>query len=198
MARGDFMSAKLTEALVGFQSEVKDIPKNKINPFFSKDGKKSMYADLACVIEVCKPCLNKWGLAISQSGQLVEGRNALRTTLMHKSGEAIASDLFLPDLADPQKLTASITYIRRSQYLAILGLVADEDDDGNSVGDQLRENKKDFQENREPHSGGQEFMASQKQRDLIIKLSKEKNVPLPTTQLTSKQAGDLIKKLMGA
>lgn len=193
------MTPKLIEALVKFQTEVAEIPKNKINPFFSQGGKKAMYADLSSVIEICKPALNANNLAISQSGLLVEGRNALRTTLMHSSGETVSSDLFLPDIQDPQKLTAAITYLRRSQYLAILGLVADEDDDGNSVGEQKQKPAKDhWTEEKPTHAGGQEFPMSEKQRDLIIKLSKEKNVPLPTTQLTSKQAGDLIKKLMGA
>jgi len=60
------------------------------------------------------------------------------------------------------------------------------------------EEQRTVEEEKPRHSGGQEFPMSEKQRDLIIKLSKEKNVPLPTTQLTSKQAGDLIKRLMGA
>jgi len=121
---------ELITALVKFQQQVQKIPKDKKNPFFN-----SMYAPLDTVIDVCMPVLNKNGLAISQV-MLVEkfegGKlDVLVTSLWHETGLRIDSSIALPAINDPQKLTAAITYLRRSQYLAILGIVADDDLDGN-------------------------------------------------------------------
>lgn len=121
----------LISALVKFQKEVPTIPKNKVNPFFN-----SLYAELSTVIDTCSPSLNKHGLAVIQTIKAVEGKNILCTMLCHESGETLESYIYLPDINDPQKLTSAITYLRRSTYLAITGLVADSDDDGNSVSTQ--------------------------------------------------------------
>lgn len=158
----------LVSNLIKFQMAVPVIPKNKINTFFSKGDNKSMYADLATVIDTCKPVLNKHGLAVMQTMFVQDGRNCLRTILADISGETMASDLFLPDIQDPQKLTAAVTYLRRCQYLAIIGLVADEDDDGNSVGNQ------EPRQEPQKHSGGQDFMASPKQIKFIKELCQRK------------------------
>jgi len=182
----------LIASLVKFQASVPLIPKNSINPFFSQGERKAMYADLATVIDVCKPVLNQNGLAIMQTMFTLEGRNCLRTILADSSGETISSDLFLPEVADAQKLTAAVTYLRRCQYLAILGLVADEDDDGNSVASNDKTPPKE-----EKHQGGKEFPASEKQINLIKSLCARKNYePLsPLKGITGKQASALIEKL---
>lgn len=121
--------SNLISALISFQKQVPDIPKNKVNSFFNN----SRYADLSSVIAICLPVLNSNGLAISQVICANDGHNILTTRLFHESGESMESTIYLPAIADPQKLTAAITYLRRSSYLCILGLVADDDDDGNSV-----------------------------------------------------------------
>jgi hypothetical protein len=118
----------LIVALVKFQSQVPSIPKNKRNPFFD-----SMYAELSTVIDICSPVLNANGLAIVQTLKASDGHNILKTILFHESGESLESEIYLPVIADAQKLTAAVTYLRRTSYLSIIGLVADSDDDGNSV-----------------------------------------------------------------
>lgn len=128
--------ANLIKSLVKFQLEVPSIQKNKVNPFFSKGNNVAMYADLSEVVRTCMPCLNSNGLAVTQV-MMVFGEikaNVLVTKLLHVSGETMESAIFLPEISDPQKLTAAITYLRRTQYVSILGLVADDDDDGNAVG----------------------------------------------------------------
>jgi hypothetical protein len=60
------------------------------------------------------------------------------------------------------------------------------------------EEQRDDEEEKPRHAGGQEFPMTEAQRAFIIRLCKEKNVPLPATQLSKQQAGDLIKKLTGA
>lgn len=118
----------LITALVKFQKDVPTIPKNKINPFFG-----SKYAELSTVIDTCSPSLNNNGLAVIQSFKSENNRNMLVTILCHESGETLDSCIYLPEISDAQKLTAAVTYLRRTAYLSIVGLVADEDDDGNST-----------------------------------------------------------------
>ncbi len=116
---------KLATALVAFQAEVKAVPKNEINPFF-----KSHYADLAGIWEVIRAPLSKNGLAVSQ---LMEGAD-LNTVLMHTSGEWLASRYPVNAKAqEPQAVGSAVTYARRYALSAILGIVADDDDDGEAA-----------------------------------------------------------------
>jgi hypothetical protein len=157
----------LVAALVKFQKEVPTIPKNKKNPFFN-----SYYAELSTVIDCCSPALNKNGLAIIQTIRLQAETqdNILVTMLLHESGESIESSIYLPKIADPQKLTAAITYLRRSSYLAIAGLVADEDDDGNSVSNKLDQPKPRPQQQQASPSPQSAPLATEAQKNALRKL----------------------------
>jgi hypothetical protein len=58
----------------------------------------------------------------------------LETVLLHLSGEWISGEMFLPlAKGDPQGVGSAITYGRRYGLMAILGMVADDDDDGNAA-----------------------------------------------------------------
>lgn len=118
----------LIASLIKFQNQVKAIPKNKSNPYYN-----SKYADLAQVIDVCQPCLNDNGLAIIQTFTVTDRGNQLVTKLCHESGETLESFITLPEIADAQKLTGAITYLRRTTFLSICGLCADDDLDGNEL-----------------------------------------------------------------
>jgi hypothetical protein len=126
----------LFSSLIKFQKSVKAIPKNKVNPFYN-----SKYAELSTVIDVCQPALNDSGLAVIQVMKILpeSGDNVLVTMLCHESGETLESNIFLPKITDAQKLTGAITYLRRTSYLSILGLVADDDMDGNDLVEPKRE-----------------------------------------------------------
>lgn len=125
---------ELAAALVAAQAEFSAVPKGSNNPFF-----KSKYAALPDVVASASPVLAKHGLAVTQSisFQLVPGGtcvDTLTTTLLHKSGQFIENEmvLHLPK-QDPQGQGSAVTYARRYSYMAILGLVADDDDDGNAA-----------------------------------------------------------------
>ena len=179
----------LVPALIKFQASVPVIPKNCINPFFSQGGKKAMYADLATVIDICKPALNKAGLAVVQSMRIQEGKNCLQTVLLHESGESIDSIITLPEVADAQKLTAAITYLRRSTYLSILGLVAEDEDDGNSVVGNVVQPKQERPQGQRP-----EPAPSEKQLNYIKMLADKAGVPMPVIKNTQ-DADAAIKQL---
>lgn len=117
---------ELAKALATFATKMKTVSFDSNNPFF-----KSKYASLTALVENARVELSSCGLAVSQ---LTEGEGSVTTILMHTSGEWISSNLKLtPAKNDPQGLGSAITYSRRYAYASILGLVADNDDDGNEA-----------------------------------------------------------------
>ena len=120
---------EISAALVAAQAEFAAIPKTAENPFF-----KSKYADLATVISHTQPVLAKHGLAVSQHPTTLDGEPALTTWLLHSSGQSLKDTMRLcAAKSDPQGQGAAITYARRFAYMAVLGLVADADDDGQAA-----------------------------------------------------------------
>ena len=121
---------ELATALVAAQAEFSAVPKVSVNPFF-----KSKYAALPDVVQSASPVLAKHGLAVSQFITHDEsGGDALLTYLIHKSGQFMAYSMKLHLVKDdPQAQGSAVTYARRYSYMSALGLVADEDDDGNSA-----------------------------------------------------------------
>jgi hypothetical protein len=120
--------ANLASALVKFQAEMQPVLKEDANPFF-----KSKYAGLPSVVKQATPLLTKNGLAVIQqpSYELDTHKPTLKTMLVHTSGEYIESEMLLMmDKDTPQGQGSAITYARRYAYCAVLGIVADEDDDG--------------------------------------------------------------------
>ncbi|MBB5167168.1 ERF family protein [Mycobacterium sp. AZCC_0083] len=123
----------LAAALVAAQAEFGAVAKDTANPFF-----KSKYADLPAVKAEAQPVLAKHGLAVIQEPGyvLIEGKphDTLATTVLHESGQSRTSKMILrPVKNDPQAQGSAITYAKRYAFMAILGLVADEDDDGNAA-----------------------------------------------------------------
>jgi len=118
----------LSQALVKFQSQLKPVAKESENPFF-----KSSYADLSTILQAVMPLLSSNGLAVIQPMKVQDGMTILITRIIHESGESIESEMILPPHADPQKYGALITYYKRYQIQALLGINTEEDDDGNSV-----------------------------------------------------------------
>ena len=120
--------ASLSKALVMAQSEFPRVAFNSTNPYFN-----SNYADLGAVIETSKPILKSHGLAVSQLVEGAAGEVGITTLLIHESGEYISSCVTI--LVDGKNLAQeagkSITYLRRYALAAILGLYADQDNDGN-------------------------------------------------------------------
>ncbi len=120
--------SKLFAALVAAQAEMRNPPKDSVNPHF-----KSRFADLATVLDTVKPVLAKHRLGVVQLPCEVEGVGpALSTMLIHESGEYVRSTIALrPGKLDPQGIGAALTYARRYGLQAVLGITADDDDDGN-------------------------------------------------------------------
>lgn len=113
--------------LLSFQRSVNTLSKDKTNPFF-----KSNYFDINGLLAEVRPLLNELELVISQPLTHINGKPAIMTVL--RDGDTIIyNESFpLPDIQDPQKLGAAITYIRRYALQSLLTLQAS-DDDGNTA-----------------------------------------------------------------
>ena len=117
---------KLAAAMVAASGELKNPPKDSVNPHF-----KSRFADLATVIDTVKPTLTRHKLAVIQLPTESNGLPALATMLMHESGEWIRTTVLLCAVkTDPQGIGSAITYARRYGLQAALNITADDDDDG--------------------------------------------------------------------
>lgn len=119
--------AALAKALAAAQAELEPAAKNAENPHL-----RNRYADIAAVFEAIRKILPKHGLAVSQMVLPTEGKAHVRTLLMHESGEWIAGECLLPPdrAGGPQGMGSAITYARRYSLSALLGIVSEEDDDG--------------------------------------------------------------------
>jgi hypothetical protein len=118
--------AALAAALVEAQSELKNPPKDSINPHF-----KSRYADLATVRDTVAPVLNRHGLAVLQLPCETPEGPALASILIHKSGEWFETTFLLrAQQQTPQGVGSALTYCRRYALQSIAGVAADDDDDG--------------------------------------------------------------------
>lgn len=119
---------RIAPALLSAQEAVKDPKKTSWNPHF-----KSYYAGLDTVMEAAKEALNNYGIAVLQFPVHSDKGIGLETVLLHVSGQYISEVATTPlQKQDPQGVGSAITYLRRYGLCAALGIVADEDDDGNA------------------------------------------------------------------
>ena len=121
--------ATIAEALSAAQAEMTDPVKDSINPHF-----KSRYADLASILKTVRPVLARHGIAIVQTTGITDaGGVILITALMWKNESIIGRYPVAPVKADPQGYGSAMTYARRYALQAIVGVAADDDDDGNAA-----------------------------------------------------------------
>tara|TARA_R110000851_G_C12776416_1_gene534782 strand:- start:41 stop:574 length:534 start_codon:yes stop_codon:yes gene_type:complete len=120
----------LLKALSKFQGELENVEK-------AKSGHGYKYATLGNCIDAAKPMLAGNGLSVMQlMGNNDVGDVTMETVLGHSSGEYVSSFCVIPIAklqggggSNPaQIMGASITYMRRYQYAAIIGLAQDDTD----------------------------------------------------------------------
>jgi len=119
----------IIEALLKAQMEMGTALKDSANPFF-----KSKYADLNSIREACMPVLNKYGIVVLQPTVVIDGKNYVKTLLLHTSGESMESltEILYKAIGDAQGQGSGITYARRYGLQSFVNVGA-EDDDGNKA-----------------------------------------------------------------
>lgn len=128
----------LAGALAKAQGEFTFAAKSSTAPVFDKGGRGGTrtYADLASVLDAVRAPLSKNGLSVVQLPmQSDKDGIVLRTTLLHESGEWMASELYLPAdrMGGVHGMGSALTYARRYALAAMVGIAQDDDDGEESV-----------------------------------------------------------------
>lgn len=120
---------ELATALVKAQSEMSNPKKGSTNPFF-----RNKYADLNSIREAVLSTLNENGICVLQPLVHVDGKNFVKTVLLHESGQTLESftEIIYSKQNDAQAQGSGITYARRYGLQSLVCVGAD-DDDGNKA-----------------------------------------------------------------
>ena len=118
-----------------FAAALAEMPSPTLDKTNSAFG-KFRYASIGSYLETCRPHLARFGLSMSSEYQPTPDGNLMCWTLIRdETGEtlSLAPVPVKVDLAQPQKTGSAMTYARRYSISAALGVVGDEDDDGNAA-----------------------------------------------------------------
>ncbi len=126
---------KIIPAFIAFQSDMPSVPKDGNNPHF-----KSKYATLGAITEATRPHLAKHGLGFMQWMSNREGYQLIVTRIMHTSGQWMEDEGYIlnPTKNDPQGMGSAVTYARRYTLGASLGIITEDDDDGNKASEPVK------------------------------------------------------------
>ena len=128
MTSHETLAAALAAAQAAMPPVVKDRVA-KIGP-----GREYRYADLATILATVRPVLGTHGLALTQRTQIRGEAIVLLTELRHASGEVLDSEYPVAAIgARHQDMGGALTYARRYALCGLVGIAADEDDDGASA-----------------------------------------------------------------
>lgn len=147
-------------ALLAVQQELPKLQRDAINPHF-----RNKYISLDSLMAAIRPVLAKHGLVwITQPCRDEQGEPALAYRLVHaQSGESEGGCMpLMMAKSDPQGQGSAITYARRYSITAMLGLVADEDDDGHKATEGARDGRSQAAQPSAPR------LLTDKERDRVL------------------------------
>ena len=137
---------QISTALLKAQSQMSNPKKGATNPFF-----KSKYADLNSIREAVIPVLNENGISVLQPIVHFEGKNFVKTILLHESGELLESltEIVYNKVNDAQAQGSGISYARRYALQSFVCVGADDDDGQKAVQNKPNANKEIMQKAKE-------------------------------------------------
>jgi len=110
------------------------IIKDEENPYYH-----TRYASLTAIVATLTPLLKEVNLVVTHR---TDDHNLITEIIDIDSGEKISTTINLPDIVDPQKISAFITYAKRFNISELFNLITDDDDDANCVSQPAKEVKK--------------------------------------------------------
>lgn len=134
---------EIAKAMNFAQKAMRPALKDATNPHF-----RSKYSDLASVMEAIREPIGNNGLSIWQDATFDENGVNITTRVVHVSGQWIEfGPLTIPvGKRDAHAVGSACSYGKRYALCAALGVVSDEDDDGNKAS-HIQEKKQKNQEN---------------------------------------------------
>lgn len=135
------------EALLKFQAEVPEIPRDKIA--ITPDGRKYRYASLDKIMATIRPYLTKNGL-ICRFETFFEDKDIIvECIIQHVSGYSESTLFKIPvdssaHLTEIQKYGSSLTYAKRYSLCLALGIMTEDDTDDQIYSNFTKNVKSDF------------------------------------------------------
>lgn len=120
---------KFAAAMAKAQGDMGSALKSSRNPHF-----KSMFADLASVVDAVRGPLSANGIAFVQMPTSDGNTVSVTTRLIHASGEWLQCTLSAtPRKSDPQSVGSVVTYLKRYTLQAMCGIPSADDDGEGSM-----------------------------------------------------------------
>lgn len=140
---------QIATALLKAQTEMSNPKKGSTNPFF-----KSKYADLNSIREAVIPVLNSNGISVLQPIVHTDGKNFVKTILLHESGELMESltEIVYNKINDAQAQGSGISYARRYALQSFVCVGADDDDGQKAVQNKPNATKETMQKAKEANA----------------------------------------------
>lgn len=121
------LQTNLIAALLAVKKDMPIIPKTKEG---QQGNRKFKYAPLDAIMDICEPRLLDNGLVLTQGAN----GHRLETRLDHVSGEWRETSMPMNEVhASDQAYGIEFTYKKRYSYTGILGIVTEDDVDGNKT-----------------------------------------------------------------
>lgn len=132
------IASALAKAQAELENPNKALTATIISPFPREEPRTFRYASLASGLEIVRKCLTKHEIATVQATSIdaETGLIKLTTTLLHNSGEWIASDwpvCPVTETASPHRMGAALTYARRYALFTLVGIAGEDDLDAPDV-----------------------------------------------------------------
>jgi hypothetical protein len=136
MQRSSETISQIAGALARAQGELQNPEKTLTGTILSASGFEAnrtfRYASLASGLEIVRKCLSKHEIATVQATAIEpqSGLIKLTTTLLHASGEWIASDWPVCPASEtvaPHRMGAALTYARRYALFTLIGIAGEDD-----------------------------------------------------------------------
>lgn len=121
---------EISKAFCAMQGGLRPAIKDSVNPAF-----RSKYADLSAVWDAAKEALVSNGLFVTQDLTTSERSVSVTTRVMHISGQWFEFGPFVVPVEKPNAhgVGSAGSYAKRYSLSAALGVVAENDDDGNAA-----------------------------------------------------------------
>ncbi|OSI77934.1 single-stranded DNA-binding protein [Bradyrhizobium canariense] len=126
------IAGALARAQAELENPEKSLTATIVSPFPREESRSFRYASLASGLEIVRKCLSKHEIATVQATALenATGLITLTTTLLHSSGEWIASDWPVCQVAEtvaPHRMGAALSYARRYALFTLVGIAGEDD-----------------------------------------------------------------------